>query len=176
MPGDTVRMAADRGSYLYQLQRLATEFVMAVRVEDILAIARARVVQPFGGAGFAVCLADAGGVHVAGAASLPRDSLHDLEGTPLTGRSPVSDPMNGGRARIFPTSDHAEAAPAIGYLPFLQGGTAAGCCVLEFAQPNRSMPPPALTLLVLMLDKVGESFARAKPAAKRSARLRRGRT
>jgi anti-sigma regulatory factor (Ser/Thr protein kinase) len=165
-----VKMAAERGSYLHQLQRLATELVMAVRMEDILAIARDRVVRPFGGTGFAVCLIEAGHVHVAGAAGLPRDVLRDLEGTPRTAQTPVTDAMNSARARIHDSTTALEHASApgdsrrrtLGYFPFLESGNAVGCCVVEFAEPRKALPPPEVALLVLMLDKVSQSFARAK--------------
>jgi len=174
------KTAAERGSHLHQLQRLATELVMAVRMEDILAIARNRVVRPFGGMGFAVCLTESGHVHVVGAAGMPRDVLRGMEGTPLTAQTPVTEAMKSARARIYDSSTDLEHAitPAdaqqrtIGYFPFLQSGNAVGCCVVEFCEPRKVLSAPEVTLFVLMLDKVGQSFARAKSVEAENALAR----
>lgn len=167
---DAAKMAADRGSFLHQLHRLVTELVMAAHVQDILAIARNRVVRPFGGTGFAICLVEGDHLHVAGSAGLSRDGLHELEGKRLADPAPVTDAMNGARAKIFSSESNLEQEDphadqrerAIGYFPFLQSGIAVGCCVVEFNDPRKPMSASELTLLTLMLDQVGQSFARAK--------------
>jgi serine phosphatase RsbU (regulator of sigma subunit)/anti-sigma regulatory factor (Ser/Thr protein kinase) len=164
---DSAKFAADRGSYIHQLQRLATELVTAMHAEDVLAIARDRVVRPFGGRGFAVCFAEGEHLHVAGAADLPHDVLHDLEGTLLSADTPVAEAMRHARARIS-----ADGARPIGYFPFLQGGDAVGCCVVEFADSRKIATPSEVTLLVQMLDQVGQSIARAKSVEAESALAR----
>jgi len=188
--GECMADAAERGGFLHQLHRLSTELVMAMRVQDILAVARDRVVRPYGGTGFAVCFAEGDHLHVAGAADLSHDVLDDLEGTPLTGTEPVAEAMRRGRARIVPfvaararsadplSSDEptsidelaARAEPeaaerSIGFFPILQSGTAVGCCVIDFTEADRPTSAPKTTLLTLMLDQVGQAYARARSVA-----------
>lgn len=169
---EATKMAADRSSYLHQLQRLASALVRAVRVEDILAVAQDRVVRPFHGTGFAACLSERDRLHVVGAAGLPRETVRGLEGTPLASRSPQTDAMKRNRAVVFPsTARLTEEYPdvhlepqqhAIGYFPIVRSGTSMGCCVVEFAESGRFLSPAEATLLTLMLDHVGQAFGRAR--------------
>lgn len=161
-----------RGSYLHQLQRLAAELTAASRTEDILAIAQARVVRPFGGKALTVCVVEEERLHVVGAVGVKRQAVRYLEGTPLSQRAPETDAINLAHARIFPSANalkreypdtEAEfAGESIGFFPLIRGGRAMGCCVVEFAGSRRPLAAAEAALLAMMLEHVGQSLGRAR--------------
>lgn len=164
--------SATRSSYLHQLQRLAAELTGAVRTSDILAIAQARVVQPFGGRATALSMVEDGRLHVVGAVGLTREAVAVIEGTPLSRSTPETDAIHSAQVRAYASAaDLARAYPDLGpdldqqaraYIPLMYTGRAVGCCTLEFAGPYRPLAPTDITLLTLMLEQVGQSLARAR--------------
>lgn len=168
----TATIAAERGISLYQLQRLATELGTALSVEDVLVVAQDRVVRPFGGRAFAVWLLERERLHVVGASGLAREVIHEMDDIPLADHSPETDAMNNARVRFFPSAQAVEQAypdsrlggeqGAVGYFPLLLGGAAVGCCMIEFSESRERLSPVEATLLTFMLERVGQSFARAR--------------
>ncbi|MFF4752127.1 ATP-binding SpoIIE family protein phosphatase [Streptomyces sp. NPDC002514] len=169
---EAVAMAAARSSYLYQLQRLATELTGAAQVSDILAIVQTRVVRAFGGSAAVLSLAEKARLHVVGAVGLPREVVRDIEGTPLSRRTPETDTISTARVRMFASgAELAQVYPDVkveldrrarGYFPLLYGGCVMGCCTIEFAVARRPLSAAETALLTLMLEQVAQSLGRAR--------------
>ncbi|MGW7601507.1 SpoIIE family protein phosphatase [Streptomyces antimycoticus] len=159
-------------SYLYQLQRLSTELTAAARVRDILAIAYAHIVRPFGGQTMTLCLVEEERLHVLGAAGLSREEVHYVEGTSLGQHTPETDTINNVEVNIFTSiEEFRQKYPDLGidpercaraYLPLISSGRAVGCCSLEFDSPGAPLSAEQIALLIIMLEQVGHSLERAR--------------
>jgi anti-sigma regulatory factor (Ser/Thr protein kinase) len=176
-PEDTGRSAAgtrsaERSALLFQLQRLATELTAAVHTADVLAVTQDWMVRPFHGQAVALCLAEAGQLHVIGAAGLSRGAVHRIEGTPLSRRSPETDAINDVEIKIFPSvADLRLNYPGVDVdlerearacFPLISKGRAVGCCVLEFVEPGDPLRAEEIAILMIMLEQVGQSLERAR--------------
>ncbi|WP_062008851.1 SpoIIE family protein phosphatase [Streptomyces hygroscopicus] len=170
-PPVTAAWSAAGGPFLFQLQRLATELTAAVHTADVLAVTRARTVRPFRGRALALCLAEAGHLHVVGAAGLSRGVVNRIEGTPLSQRTPETDTINEIAVKIFPSVralrlgypglDVDLEREARAYFPLISHGRPVGCCVLEFAESGDPLRTEEIAILAIMLEQVGQSLERA---------------
>ncbi|WP_406292980.1 SpoIIE family protein phosphatase [Embleya sp. NBC_00888] len=180
---EAVASATVRSSHLYQIQRLARELAGAAQVSDILALAQTRVVQAFGGRASALSVVEGERLHVAGAAGLPREAVRDIEGTPLSRRTPETDTVATARARIFGSGEEVERAyPGVtvdpgegarGYFPLLHSGRAMGCYTIEFTGSRKPLSATETTLLSLLLEQVAQSLTRARSQEVEHALTRR---
>ncbi|MFJ3339187.1 SpoIIE family protein phosphatase [Streptomyces sp. NPDC086766] len=158
--------------FLYQLQRLATELTAAVDTKGILAVTQSQIVRPFGGRAAALCLVEGERLHVVGAASLSREVLNRIEGTPLSHRSPETDAITDVEVKVFTSANkiwHEYPGLSIdlerqarAYFPLISNGRAVGCCVLEFTEPGRPLSAEEIAVLMVMLEQVGQSLKRAR--------------
>ncbi|WP_210593956.1 SpoIIE family protein phosphatase [Streptomyces sp. GESEQ-35] len=159
-------------AFLYRFQRLATELTAAKRPRDIVAIAQAQVVRPFGGRAMALCLADRGRLRVVGAAGFRKEDLRSLDGLLLTGSTPETDATVSLQLLLFATGKELRAAyPGLDrydddttawfFLPLIADGQAVGCCVIS-ADPSCRLGDDELAVLMIMLGQVGQSLQRAR--------------
>ncbi|GCE00856.1 ATP-binding SpoIIE family protein phosphatase [Embleya hyalina] len=180
---EAVAAAAARSSHLYLVQRLARELAGAAQVSEILALAQTRVVQAFGGKASALSVVEGERLHVAGAVDLPREVVRDIEGTPMSRRTPETDTVTTARVRLFGSAEEVERAyPGVtvdpdrgarGYFPLLYGGRAMGCCTVEFAGSRQPLSATETTLLSLLLEQVAQSLGRARSQEVEHALTRR---
>ncbi|MFD4576273.1 SpoIIE family protein phosphatase [Streptomyces sp. NPDC058417] len=159
-------------AYLYALQKLTSALAAAVLTRDVVAITGEQLLRPFGGRALMLCLAEEGLLRVVGATGFSREEVRRVDGTPLSRATPETDTVTDVRISFHSTPGEIRRAgtgarrdPDVGtrvHVPLISGGRVVGACVLEFPAPGRGLGFEERAMLMMMLEQVGQSLARAR--------------
>jgi anti-sigma regulatory factor (Ser/Thr protein kinase) len=167
----TPRHGHSSSTFVFQLQKLGSGLTGATRVADVIAVAQAEIVRPFGARGVAFCLTEGERLRVVGSAGGSRDDVRALDGIEIGDRRPESDAVRMVTPLFFPSERDLHAAyPGLDryrdgrartFLPLVSRGRVAGCCVLTSDEPLE-LRDEQLALLMIMLGLVGQSLERTR--------------
>ncbi|MGW2327669.1 SpoIIE family protein phosphatase [Streptomyces sp. NPDC001700] len=171
------REAAERSAaeQAVRIRGLTSALAEAVTTHDVVDVAAAHMLSPFGASGLLIQVLESERLHVVGAVGYPQAFLHKVNGIPAADGHPLLHEVIASRHPRFIASatEYIELAPGLaGYpalaeknawaiLPLIASGEPSGVCVVSFAEARR-FSTDERTLLTALSGMVAHSLARAR--------------
>jgi PAS domain-containing protein len=168
----TERSAAEQAA---RMRGLTGALAEAVTTHDVVDVAAAHMLSPFGASGLLVQVLEGERLHVVGAAGYPQAFLREIDGILAADGHPLLHEVLASRHPCFISSatEYIELAPSLaGYpalaqknawaiLPLIASGEPNGVCVVAFAEP-RAFSGDERTLLTALSGMVAHALSRAR--------------
>ncbi|MER5860482.1 SpoIIE family protein phosphatase [Streptomyces sp900105245] len=156
-------------SFMYQVHQLAAELNEAASIDEIMQVARDRVMAPFGASAFVVSTLKDGRLWITGHSGYPTVALRLLHGQAAGPHRPDADALLTHTPLFF--EDHAtltQAYPhavddeleATAHLPLILKDRLTGVCTLGFGRP-RTFSSQERAVAMMMMDLLGPAIERA---------------
>lgn len=166
------RSAAEQAA---RIRGLTGALAEAVTTHDVVDVAAAHMLAPFGASGLLIQVLEGERLHVVGAVGYPQAFLRTIDGIAAADGHPLLHDVIASRHPRFIASatEYVELAPALAdypalaeknawaILPLIASGEPNGVCIVSFAEPRR-FTADERTLLTALSGMVAHALARAR--------------